>query len=153
MDLGKFAAALPFYDGAHDLFRRHHIDLVEEQKDRRFDLGELVEDELLAAAKWHGSIDDVVDHIAVVNGRGRRFLHVLVETVLRLVDTWRIDKDHLRIRRCENAGDAGAGGLRLGGNDGDLAFKDLIEQGALTSVWPADQRDKTGFHNASSFFW
>ena len=67
-----------------------------------------------------------------------------------LVNAGRIDKDDLRCRmlalarrHLDHSGDAVAGGLRLGGDDGDFFAGEGVEQRAFAGVGPAENGDKS----------
>ena len=51
---------------------------------------------------------------------GHLFNHIVPQLILRLVQAGGIDKDQLHLALGQNAGDAGAGGLGLVRDDGDL---------------------------------
>ena len=78
--------------------------------------------------------------------------HPPVEVRAGLVDAGSIDKDDLRRRmhalarrNLDHPGDAIAGSLRLGGDDGDLFAGQGVEQCAFTGVRPAENGDKSRF--------
>jgi hypothetical protein len=75
--------------------------------------------------------------------------HLAIEAAIRLVDARRIDEYDLSCGTAalrldvDHALDAGARGLRLFRDDGDLFPHQGIEQRALARVWTADDGDES----------
>ena len=83
--------------------------------------------------------------------------HAAVEMRAGLVDAGRIDKDDLRRRmhalarrNLDHSGDAVAGGLRLGGDNGHFFAGEGVEQRAFAGVGPAENGDKSGFQRGNA---
>ena len=57
------------------------------------------------------------------------------------VNSWRVDKRDLMIRGRRDTNNSSSRGLRFVADDGHLMSNDLVEQGALTDVWLAEEGD------------
>ena len=101
--------------------------------------------EAVARAEVHGRIGNQRENIDAFERVLKIVHHLAAEHIFRLVDSWRIDQDDLRVVAIQDSLDAVASGLRLGRNDCDLAPHQSIQEGRLPGVGPADDGDETGF--------
>ena len=71
--------------------------------------------------------------------------HILSKLILRLMDTRRIQENDLSLLTGIDRLDTVSCGLGLIGCDGDFLADQLVHQGGLSHVRPANQSGKTGF--------
>jgi len=89
-----------------------------------------------------GTIDDENHHVDVLQRGGRGAVHVAVERGLAvLVQARGIDIDRLHAALGLDAEHVVTGGLRLARGDRQLLPENMVEQGRLADVRPADDSD------------
>ena len=84
------------------------------------------------------AFDEVEDNIGILQGIGDKAHHVLLHRVGRVEHAGQVGIDNLEVVAVDNTFDAVAGGLRLGGHDGDLLAHQLVHEGAFAHVRVAD---------------
>ena len=114
------------------------VDLVDHQQQRAFDEPDPVEDHLVLVGPAR-AVDDEDHHVDVLERRAGAAVHVAVERlVVVLVHAGGIDIDRLHRPLGLDAEQGVPGGLRLARGDRQLLAEDVIEQGRLADVRPAD---------------
>ena len=78
------------------------VDLIDNQNDRSLRCFQPFDDVALARPHLFCRIDDKENRIDFFQGAFCCFDHVRTKFVLRLMDTWRIEKDNLGIGLCQN---------------------------------------------------
>ena len=132
---------LVLVDDQQDVSFFDDIDLVDQQKDRRLDILEGVEDEFVAVAEFLGGVDEQADEVGRLERRVDEIHHPFVQLVERLVDARVIDENDLAFVGRVDAQDADPRRLRLVGDDGDFLAEQAVEQGGFSDVRPADEGD------------
>ncbi len=118
--------------------RMDPIDFVDHQEQRLLQAAHPLPHPDVLIGEAHG-LDHEQDDIGVLGGGNRDAIHVLIHhAARRLVQPRRIDQHQLRLRPIDHPQDPVPGGLRLGGDDGDLAAHQRVHQRRFADVGPAD---------------
>ena len=91
-----------------------------------------------------GGVGDEQENVDAFEGRGDFAHHLLVQDGVGFVKARCIDEDDLAFGRIDDALNAVAGGLRLGGDDGDFLADEAIEQRGFSGVRAANDGDEAG---------
>ena len=119
----------------------HAVDLVERDHGVR---AQSLGDVAIARTDRSAGLEQENTAVDVVERRRRRLVEAVSEGRARPVHTRRVREDDLAVRPVEDATDAGPGGMGRRRGDGDLPPEDLVEQGRLADVRPADEGDEAG---------
>src|SRR5688572_1812793 len=127
-----------------DPLPRGGIDLVDDEDDRGFDLGEQPGDVPVPRSDGGGSVDEEADDVDGGQGVGGALVQPPAELRLRLVDSRRVDEDDLAPRPVPHSVDLVARRLGPVGDNRDLGADQLVQQGRLPHVGASDQRGDAG---------
>ena len=141
-DLRLRELLLPPLHQLDDLLLGGDVDLVDDHDDRAFHPAELLDVGLVLVALLH-RVGDVQDDVRVADGGVHEVQHALLEPVVGLQDAGRVGIDDLVVLPVDDAHDAVARGLRLGGHDGQLLPDERVHQGGLPDVRVADDVDES----------
>ena len=81
-----------------------------------------------SSAGGPGGVRYVQDEIAIGQHGPHGVHHALVDQVVRLMNTGRVDENNLRVRRSQDALDGRASGLRLVSSNGKLFADERVQQ-------------------------
>ncbi len=130
-----------------DLRPRRHVDLVDHADGVA---GEQAGDEAVTFSHWCGGVDNEKAHVDTAEGQGGAVVEPLAEQGAGLVDSRRVNEDHLGVGPGEHAAHRRPGGLGHLRGDGHLLTEDGVEQGGLADVGPADQGGEARPHGSAS---
>ena len=119
------------------------VDLVDDHDGRNAAPADAVDDFGRAFALLHG-VRDVEDHIGVGQGARHKLHHRLLQLVRGLQDAGRVGVDDLEILARDDAHDAVARGLRLGGDDREFFAHEGVHQRRFAHVGIADDIYEAG---------
>ncbi len=108
------------------------------------DLGEFLDDELVAGAELLVGGQAEADHVDLGPGAADQVVEALAEQGARLVQAGGVDQHQLGVRAVHDAADGVPGGLRAVGGDRDLRPHQSVGQGRLARVGPADETREAG---------
>ena len=142
-DLRPGDFGLPFVDQRFERFGRREVDLVDDHDGRNAAPADAVDDFGRAFALLHG-VRDVEDHVGVGQGARHELHHRLLQLVRGLQDAGRVGVDDLEILARDDAHDAVACGLRLGGDDREFFAHEGVHQRRFAHVGIADDIYEAG---------
>jgi len=122
------------------------IDFVERQDGTRRVFLQQSHSKLVSMAEALGGVDNQHRQVALRERLANEIHHLLVKAGKRPVDSGRVHEHDLRAGPVHNAQNPIAGGLRYGGDDGNLGPNQPIHQGALAGVRPSHDRNESGFN-------
>ena len=96
-------------------------------------------------------LDQEQDQIDIGAGGERLIDHILVQAAPGLVDARSVEKKDLTAGKVLDSQNPVAGGLGLGGGDGDLLPQHPVEQGGFPDVRPSDDGNEAGAETVGRF--
>ena len=118
------------------------VALVEDRDDRPARRGVESGGVLERARGAVARVGEVDDDVGVEDGADGGAAHGVLERVLGIEEAGRVDEDHLGVAVGEEAEDAGARGLGLGADDGELLADEPVEEGGLAGVGGSGDGDE-----------
>ena len=125
-------------------FGRREVDLVDHHDGRNAAFPDAADDFGRTVALLHG-VGDVEDDVGVGHGAGHEFHHRLLQFVTGFEDARRVGVDDLEIFAGDDAHDAVARGLRLGGDDRQFFADQSVHQCRFSDIGISDDIYKARF--------
>ena len=125
------------------------VDLVERDHDGDAEREDPRGDEAVAGADPLPRREDEEDGLDLFEGCVDGLLHPLCERVERTLEAGQVGEDELVVVAVRDPEDAPPRGLRLVGDDRDLAAADRVHERRLADVRPAGDGDDAGLHRSS----
>ncbi len=118
------------------------VDLVDRDHDRHAELEDALRDEAVASADPLACVDHEQHRVHVLERRVDGALHTLGERVARPLEAGQVRQDELPVVAVRDAEDAPPRGLRLVGDDRDLAAAQRVHECGLADVRaPGDRHE------------
>ncbi len=141
---------LPFVDQRVQRFGRREVDFVDDHDRRDAALVDALDDFGRTVAPFDG-VRHIEDHVGVGHGSGHELHHRLLQLVRGLQDARRVGVDDLEILARDDAHDAVARGLRLGGDDRETLAHQGVHKRRFADSGVADDVYETAFVHAVQF--
>ena len=142
---------MPFFHQRLKRLGGREVDLVDDHQCGQAAAADALHDLGRAVALLHG-VGDVEDHVGVDEGARDELHHRLLELVRRLEDARRVGVDDLEIVARDDAHDAVARGLRLGGDDRQPLAHEGVHERRLADVGVADDIYEARFVHDLPFY-
>jgi len=150
-DFGVGQRRAPLLDERFERLLRRQVDLVDHHQRRHSALADAVDDLGRTFVVPLDGVGHVEQHVGVRQGAAHEIHHRLLQLVTGFQDARRIGEDDLEIVAVDDAQNAVARGLRLGGDDGEFLAHQCVHQRRLPDVGISDDIDKARFVHEMRF--
>jgi len=143
-DSGKFVGLRECVDQREEFGFGEFVDLVERQDGFAAEALGFFDEEAVRVRVHHGGVREEKKDVDAFESGGDFAHHLLVQDGIGFVQAGRIYEDDLAFGAVDDALNAVAGGLRLGGDDGNFLADETVEERGLSGVGAANDGDKAG---------
>src|SRR6185369_15482480 len=140
------------FDHRKELWFWQAIDFVQDEDGLALEALRFFEEHGIAQGTDGGGVDHEEKEVDAFESGGDFVHHLATESGVGVVKAGRVDENDLTFGSGNDALDAVAGGLRLGGDDGDFLADEAVEERGFAGVRAADDSDEAGAMRGGRLF-